>query len=489
MSTNSKIVSLDEFDNIRGSLDGTVVLAHGVFDVLHSSHIDYFKKSKATGDHLVVSLTDDQFVNKGPGRPYFNIDQRVAVIASLDMVDYVLVSPEPSSVTVINSVRPHIYTKGIEYCDKVDITGKIDIENEAVQKHGGTTVYVKTEEILSSSKIVNGQLFNSEFKEFISLLKVKYDVQQIYDVLDQLKSLDLAIVGETIIDEYVFGKAIGKSSKYPSIVFNKGDSVQYDGGVVAVAKQLSSFVNSVNVITCIGNDGFLPRELPSNVHFLPIYKANSPTIKKTRFIESYYRSRLFETYEIDNRPLSPQEYSHLTKLLFRCSDKLTIGIDYGHGFLTGKETLFSVNSQSNAGNKGYNYISKFENVQHMVLDEEEMRLENRDTISDIVDLTETFFKNRSVQSVTTTMGARGCAIASKDKVIRIPAVRGDVVDTVGAGDAFFGMYSCLLSLPGCDSFLAGFLANVVGYMTANILGHDSNYDVLSLKQTINTLLK
>jgi len=489
MNTNSKIVSLDEFERIRKDLVGTVVLSHGVFDVVHSAHVDYFQKSKDIGDCLVVSLTDDQYVNKGPGRPYFDIDQRLSVIAGLDVVDYVIVSPEPSSVTVINIVKPHIYTKGVEYCNQKDITGKIDIENEAVRLYGGKTVYIKTEEILSSSKIVNGQLFTPEFKQFISLLKTKYDIQQIYNAIDRLKNLNLAIVGETIIDEYILGEAIGKSSKYPSIVFNKKQINIYDGGAIAVAKQLSSFINSIKIITCIGDDDYYPYNLPPNVDFLAIHKVGTPTIKKTRFIDSYYKSRLFETYDIDNRPLNQEEGGELHSLLSQSDDCLKIGIDYGHGFLTGHENLFCVNSQSNAGNKGYNYISKFKNVQHMVLDEEEMRLENRDTISDIVSLTEAFFKDISVQSVPTTMGSRGCAIVNNDKVIRIPAVKGDVVDTVGAGDAFFGMYSCVLSLEGCDPLLAGFLANVVGYMTANTLGHSTNYDILSLKQTINTLLK
>ena len=191
---------------------------------------------------------------------------------------------------------------------------------------------------------------------------------------------------------------------------------------------------------------------------------------------------------MNDRPLDTVEYELLTSLLSTYDDYLKIAIDYGHGFLNGNETLFSINAQSNAGNRGYNYISKFNHVQHMVLDEQEMRLENRDKSSDILVLSKDFYNNHDIKSITTTRGSNGCVIQNGD-TIEIPAVQGNVLDTVGAGDAFFGIYSCLLSLDDCSSYLAGFLANIVGYMTANTIGHESTYNSLSLKQAVNTFLK
>ena len=52
-----------------------IVLCHGVFDVVHSGHLNYLKKAKELGDTLIVSVTSDKFVNKGPGRPVFDINQ------------------------------------------------------------------------------------------------------------------------------------------------------------------------------------------------------------------------------------------------------------------------------------------------------------------------------------------------------------------------------------------------------------------------------
>ena len=57
-----------------------IVLCHGVFDVVHSGHLNYLKKAKQFGDILIISVTSDRFVNKGPGRPVFDINQRISFL-------------------------------------------------------------------------------------------------------------------------------------------------------------------------------------------------------------------------------------------------------------------------------------------------------------------------------------------------------------------------------------------------------------------------
>ena len=62
-----------------------IVLCHGVFDAFHFGHINHFKKAKKFGDILVVSITDDKFVNKGPGRPIFNSNIRSTLLTNLEI--------------------------------------------------------------------------------------------------------------------------------------------------------------------------------------------------------------------------------------------------------------------------------------------------------------------------------------------------------------------------------------------------------------------
>src|SRR5262249_42213302 len=70
----------------------TVVHAHGTFDLLHVGHVRHIKAASDLGDVLVVTVTADRFVNKGPGRPVFNDGLRAEMLATLQYVDFVAIN-------------------------------------------------------------------------------------------------------------------------------------------------------------------------------------------------------------------------------------------------------------------------------------------------------------------------------------------------------------------------------------------------------------
>ena len=78
-----------------------IVLCHGVFDLLHLGHIKYLQEAKSLGDILLVTITPDRFVNKGPGRPAFNEKHRAEAIAALEVVDYVSINDWPNHFSCI----------------------------------------------------------------------------------------------------------------------------------------------------------------------------------------------------------------------------------------------------------------------------------------------------------------------------------------------------------------------------------------------------
>ncbi len=84
-----KIISSKELSKIKNKKN-KIVLCHGVFDVLHLGHIHHFNSAKKKGDLLVISLTDDEFVNKGPGRPFFNSVKRAEYISNIESFKKVL---------------------------------------------------------------------------------------------------------------------------------------------------------------------------------------------------------------------------------------------------------------------------------------------------------------------------------------------------------------------------------------------------------------
>lgn len=132
-----------------------LVHCHGCYDFLHPGHIHHFEfaKNEGRGDLLLVSLNSDQFfVNKGPGRPIFNERWRAIAIAALEIVDYVCIYPGFIPEEIFNTIRPEVYVKGADY-DHRKGAPKIP-EEMMVSRYGGRVLYGPTEDVYSSSKLI-----------------------------------------------------------------------------------------------------------------------------------------------------------------------------------------------------------------------------------------------------------------------------------------------------------------------------------------------
>src|SRR5215471_2477740 len=172
---------LGEIASAARSRGKRVVLAHGVFDILHVGHKRHLDIGKQHGDLLIVTLTTDHHVNKGPDRPVFGEKLRAEMVAGLDNVDYVGISPNPGAEHVIEIVRPHVYLKGSEYSDEeADVAGRIKTERQTVEKFGGEVLY--TEDItFSSSNLSNRvlQLYPEDAAEFLKDLRTRISAAEL----------------------------------------------------------------------------------------------------------------------------------------------------------------------------------------------------------------------------------------------------------------------------------------------------------------------
>ena len=135
----------------------TIVHCHGCFDLMHPGHIKYFQAARMMGDILVVTISPDRFVDKGPGRPAFDENLRAESIAALECVDYVAINEWPTAEETLRCIRPDIYVKGQEFENMVDKTGKIQKEFEVVKKIGSKIRF--THEIVFSSTELLNQYF------------------------------------------------------------------------------------------------------------------------------------------------------------------------------------------------------------------------------------------------------------------------------------------------------------------------------------------
>ena len=127
-----------------------VVFTHGVFDILHSGHVDYLTKSKALGDVLIVGLNSDKSVRniKSDKRPIISQEDRAIVLASLKPVDFVVLFDEDTPAKLIDVVIPDVLVKGADWeLDKIE-------GRETVIKNGGEVRNIKFVSEQSTSKII-----------------------------------------------------------------------------------------------------------------------------------------------------------------------------------------------------------------------------------------------------------------------------------------------------------------------------------------------
>ncbi|MBM3708107.1 MAG: adenylyltransferase/cytidyltransferase family protein [Actinobacteria bacterium] len=105
-----KIKNLGDLEQILSALKADnkkIVHCHGVFDLVHLGHIRYFNLAKKEGDILVVTLTSDKYVKRGPGRPIFNENLRAEMLASISIIDYVAIIDFPTSIEAIKILKPN----------------------------------------------------------------------------------------------------------------------------------------------------------------------------------------------------------------------------------------------------------------------------------------------------------------------------------------------------------------------------------------------
>ena len=168
-----------------------IILCHGVFDLLHVGHLTHFETAKKYGDILIVSITHDKYVHKGFNRPYFNSEQRMKSLASIEIIDFVVLNKSTTAIDIIKKIKPDFYCKGSDYKNfKNDITAQIKNEVLAVKKYGGKLVHTN-DPIYSSSSILN-QLDNTydlPQKNFTHKIKSKINLISFNQQIKKLQGL------------------------------------------------------------------------------------------------------------------------------------------------------------------------------------------------------------------------------------------------------------------------------------------------------------
>ena len=379
-----KIVTIKEVKSIVEGLKQsgkTCVHVHGCFDLLHYGHLKFFEKAKEYGDTLIVSLTPDKYIFKGPGRPMFDQHQRTNYIANIEIVDYVVLNDQEDCVDFLLEVSPNISARGIEYKElDNDVTGKISIEKSALESVGGKMIFID-EIVFSSTKIINiyQEHLTEEQHRYRDYLNKHIQLEDIDKVMLLIQQLNVLIVGETIFDEYIYCSVLGTVSKHSAISSSFHHRQFMQGGGLAVAKHLASLADSVKFITINGkkNDEDLIFDVKdtASLGVIAVSDPDNYTTLKRRYIASGYPSpmsgemvedfvdtnnRLFEINYLPDNILSD---SVKQELLTQMQNQITqsdivLVTDFGHGMfddeiinkIEEQNKFIAINVQTNSSN-------------------------------------------------------------------------------------------------------------------------------------------
>jgi rfaE bifunctional protein kinase chain/domain len=338
--------------------------------------------------------------------------------------------------------------------------------------------------------------------EYLGGFRAKNPAGAVTELLKNAKTLKALVIGEAIIDEYQYCETLGKSGKEPILAAQYRRSECFIGGSLAVANHVASCANEVTVLTLIGaqdsHEDLICAKLAPNVTPIMIRMPGAPTLVKRRFIETYPFQKLFEIYVMDEEAAEAREAELCAALdaIIRDFD-VVIVTDYGHGMLgpnvvkllCEKARCLAVNVQVNAGNHGFNTVSKYRRADFISLSEKEIRLEARSPSGDLRGIVAGVAEELKCPRVLITRGSQGCLCYDPSEgFFEVPGFAIRTVDRVGAGDAVFGI-AALCAAMEAPIEIIGFIGNAVGTQAVGIVGNERFIERAPLIKHIEALLK
>ena len=250
-------------------------------------------------------------------------------------------------------------------------------------------------------------------------------------------------VGETIHDVYHYGMMLQRSAKEPVLVLQYQETELFDGGVLAASSHARDLCEYVEV-------------------------ASWRSLRKERFLERSHVRKLFEvcyTGDVASEPdISYGSYD------------LVCVLDYGHGMMTGEviericrdAKFLAVNVQVNASNYGFNLATKYPGADYLCMDELEARLATQNQHGPIEDSLNAL-TDHGFAKIAVTLGKDGAVGFENNVIYRAPAQTDKVVDTMGAGDAFFAITALVADTLPMKQLLR--LGNAAAALKTQIIGH------------------
>lgn len=463
------------------SRPNTVALCHGVFDVVHPGHMRHLAYARSHCDVLVVSVTSDRYVDKGPYRPHVPEELRVANVSMYDIVDYVVLNDAEKPLDLIRLLQPNFYAKGFEYSETARPGHTIE-EAVVVAEYGGEVMFTPGDFVRSSSVLLEAHppdIRYDRLKMVMDSAGVRFD--HLYQVVQSFPTKHVHVVGDVIVDALVHVDVVGGPTKTPTISVRRGREECFVGGSGVVAMHLAAAGATVYLGTVVGadHDGeFVLDELESaSVQVEAVVDNARPTTRKEAIVSEGYRLLKIDT--VDNRSISDAQLDQLRASVSSfcfLRGSAVVYSDFRHGIfnqrtvpvlvdvLRGKKVLKVADSQvaSRWGN-----IADFTGFDLITPNEREARFVLADQDSGVRPLASKMYDAANCGVLMMKMGERGvltCTSGNHEDATSffvLDSFADHVVDPVGAGDALLAYATLAATVDNRPA-----VASILGSMAA-----------------------
>lgn len=439
---------------------GTVFVS-GLFNILHPGHFRFLKFAREQGEKLIVGVLSDRQA------PEVSINQheRLANIATISFIDEVFILDSPPQ-DFVSRTKPDVVVKGWEHRDKNNP------EKDVLDTYGGELIFSSgdiklsgfksswEDENLSSHTIIKPQGF---------MQRHGFSSQKLKDIVKRFSNLNVCVLGDIIVDNYVNCQPVGMSREDPTIVVRPAESNFFLGGAGIVAAHARGLGANVHFISVSGLDeagAYSRKKLDeAEVNYHIFEDRSRPTTQKKRYRASGKTLLRVNDYAV--HPISSEIADKIKKQLKDLKGEIDVIIfsDFSYGALPqelvediigwaeNKKIIVAADSQSSSQ---IGDISRFRNLELITPTEHEARLALNNFTDGLVQLSDRMQELTGAKNVIITLAEEGLFVSKspsgsnasqKTDIIndRLPALQASARDVAGAGDALLVATSLALA--------------------------------------------
>jgi len=454
------------------------VFVYGDFNILHPGHLRLLKFAKESGDHLIVGINSDQITsNKGISQ-----DVRLESVQATSYVDEAFIINE-SAIKWIEKYRPDIVVKGKEHASKYNT------EQDTVNSYGGKLLFSSGQIGFASLDLLKKEFEQTAYsvehnEKYLKRHNISLD--KLSNIIDKFSNLNIVVIGDSIIDEYITCEPLGMSQEDPTIVVSPIATNKFIGGAAIVACHAKTLGAKVKFISVTGDDenkNYLSKSLEDlEVENILYTDSTRPTTLKQRFRAN--NKTLLRVNHLKQHAIEQEiEVQIVNQLKNLKNIDLIICSDFSYGVFTKKivktiskiakkEDIIVVADSQSSSQTGD--ISKFKNMTLVTPTEREIRLAINDFDSGLVVLSKELSNKSKNRYIFTTLGSEGIMIYNTNKkellTDNINALGNIVKDVSGAGDSLLTCASMALSV-GANIWESAYLGSLAAAIQVSRIGN------------------